>query len=389
MTSDSPFFLAKVECPICKTINEFETVKVGAYSEGERDSDFCPSSVTWRYPKYQAYNPLAFFTVSCSNCYYTREFTNKFKDWKNDTTFRTYRLKGIKEKHLELLATSDSVIKKMGDTINLGSYPNESAIIKLHLAIMDETLNEHASHLDLGRFYLRIGWVFRYLGVSEPPHLSAARGLVSQIENSFEHVQNSLAGFSTSLDEFKNFVSNQSSSGDLSTELQSNLLPFKEKFEAELIELKNHLGSCYDDSAKLRNLVEEYRSAALGRSDGTGCEFGAHASFVDFLSELSTQWDGIACSENEALEYAINHYKQAFTNGKDIAAGNQQIQAAYLIAELSRRVGDYDGAKQYFNSTIKLGQEFIYENRREQSRTALARKILELAIEQGRANLKT
>jgi len=37
-----------------------------------------------------------------------------------------------------------------------------------------------------------------------------------------------------------------------------------------------------------------------------------------------------------------------------------------------------------FNSTIKHGQEYIYQNRKDSSRTALARKILELAIEQGR-----
>jgi uncharacterized protein (DUF2225 family) len=388
MTSDSPFFLVKVECPICKTINEFETVKVGAYSEGERDSDFCPSSITWRYPKYQAYNPLAFFTVACSNCYYTREFTNKFKEWKKDSTFRTYRLKPIKEKHLELLATSDSIIKKMGDAIDLGNYPNESAVIKLHLAIMDESLNEHASQLDMGRFYLRIGWVFRYLGVSEPPHLLLARGLVQEVEKKFERVKNSLAGANDSLNEFGSFVAEQSSSSDLSTDLQSLLLPYREKFETAASDISTHLDSCNDAAGKLRNLIGEYRTAALGRNDGSGGGFGSNASFIDFLSDLSTQWEGITCSENEALELAIKHYTKAFTTGKDIADGNPQIQASYLIAELSRRVGDYDGAKQYFNTTIKLGQEFIFKNRRDQSRTALARKILELAIEQGRTNLK-
>ena len=48
----------------------------------------------------------------------------------------------------------------------------------------------------------------------------------------------------------------------------------------------------------------------------------------------------------------------------------------------------YDGAKQYFNSTIKTGQEFIYKNRDDKSRTALTRKILELAIEQGKLNME-
>ena len=37
--NDSPFLLVKIECPVCKTLNEFESVKVGAYIEGGRDSD--------------------------------------------------------------------------------------------------------------------------------------------------------------------------------------------------------------------------------------------------------------------------------------------------------------------------------------------------------------
>ncbi len=33
MANDSPFYLTRLECPICKTLNEFETVRVGAYVE--------------------------------------------------------------------------------------------------------------------------------------------------------------------------------------------------------------------------------------------------------------------------------------------------------------------------------------------------------------------
>ena len=106
------------------------------------------------------------------------------------------------------------------------------------------------------------------------------------------------------------------------------------------------------------------------------------------LSSLTNAWGGIVTSEQEALEKAVVHYKKAFADGRNISPGNQQIQASYLIAELSRRVGDYDEARQYFTSTIKTGQEFVYRNRNDQTRTALARKILELAIEQGRLNLE-
>jgi len=122
MSNESPFFLTKVECPICKTLNEFETIKVGSYVENGRDTDFCPLEIRWRFQRYQAYHPLVYFTGTCSNCFYTREFTNSYKEWKNDNNYRTYRLKTIKARHLDQLATADSVIKRMGEAIDIARY---------------------------------------------------------------------------------------------------------------------------------------------------------------------------------------------------------------------------------------------------------------------------
>ncbi len=387
MSNDNPFFLSKVECPICKTINEFETVRVGAYKERGRDTDFGPSGIEWKNPRYQAYNPLVFFTATCSNCYYTREFTNKFKDWKSDTTFKTYRLKTVKERHLEKLAAADSVIRRLGSSIDLHNFPNESAIVKLHLAVLDESFNEHCSRLDLGRFYVRIGWVFRHLNSGENPNVTFLTGLFLELDKNFESVKNSLANFKENTAGFHRYVTGHFDSEEISSDMKSQVLPYRDRFQSGMSTLGDSLSRCEKDIGDISDLVNEYKSLTIGE-DGAGiASFGSHASFAEFLIDLRKSWDGIVVNEREALQRAAHYYKEAFTNGRDIAPGNQQIQAAYLIAELSRRIGDYDGAKQYFNSTIKLGQEFIYENRRDQSRTALARKILELAIEQGRSNL--
>ena len=43
--------------------------------------------------------------------------------------------------------------------------------------------------------------------------------------------------------------------------------------------------------------------------------------------------------------------------------------------------------KEFFNKTIRTGQEFVHKHKQDKSRTALAKKILELAIEQGRENM--
>lgn len=389
MSNDSPFYMSRVECPICKNNNEFETVKVGAYYENGRDTDFCPREITWRYPRCQGYNPLVFFTATCANCFYTREFTNAFKEWKNDQNFRMYRLKTVKEKHLAQLAVGDSVLRSIGQVIDINRYPNESAILKLLLAVFDEQLAERYSNLDLGRFYLRIAWVFRDLDKGENPGMKFVSGLMAEVDRQFAKLKESVDQCRGDLEAFERHLSSHFESSQLSTEIKSRIEPYRNQFSPELQELKKSIVDSGDRVTGFASLIDEYKMAAFGSEVTGGCtQFGQYRSFSEFLMSLRRVWDGVVTSEREAVEKAVFHYKEAFAGGRDISPGNQQIQASYLIAELSRRIGNYDEARQYFNSTIKHGQEFIYQNRKDPSRTALARKILELAIEQGKMNME-
>ncbi len=388
MSKESPFFLTKIECPICKTLNEFETLKVGAYVEEGRDTDFCPLETKWRYPRYQAINPLAFFTVTCNNCYYTREFSNNFKEWKNDNHFRTYRLKTVKEKHLDKLAVSESVLKKMGQAVDIVRHPNESAIIKLHLSILDELLPDRPSMLDLGRFYLRIGWVFRSMQDAVNPNDLFINGLMMEMCTKFTALQNCHSDTGKESSGLINHINSHFDNENISTDIQSQMIPFKDKFGKAVENLQTQLESAKNEFEKINEIIIEYKNVVFGGSQGSGGSFGNHASFKDFLFDVKKDWSLIVVNESEALEKAIHYYIQALEDGRTISAGNQLIQASYLIAELSRRIGDFDNARQYFNSTIKHGQEFVYQNRQDPARTALARKILELAIEQGKLNLE-
>jgi uncharacterized protein (DUF2225 family) len=388
MTSNSPFFLTKVECPICKTINEFETVRLGAYVEHSRDSDFCPQQITWRYPRYQAYHPLVFFIATCSNCFYSRQLNSSFKDWKNDHNFRTYRLKTIKEKHLDRLAMADSFVKKLGEAIDLDHHPNESGILKLHLAVFDELLCEHHSKLDVGRFYLRIAWLFRHLSGGENPRVSLLHGLIQEIDAGYHNVKNAHQALRDRLDTFARDTSAHFDDDKITVEFRSHLQPYRERFAMAITSLEHSLQQVNQQLEALGRLVDEYRSATVGaQGSSAGAGFGQYRSFEEFLLDVKESWDAVVINEREALEKAVHYYKQAYTEGRDIAPGNQQIQAAYLIAELSRRIGQHDQARQYFNSTIRHGQEFIHRNRHDSTQTALARKILELAIEQGKSNM--
>ena len=389
MATESPFLIFKIECPVCKTINEFEQIKVGAYVENGRDTDFCPQEIQWRFPKYQAYNPLVFFTATCTNCFYTREFTTKYREWKTDNGFRTFQLKTLKSKHLEQLSVADSIIRRLGEVIDISRYPNESAILKLHLAIFDALLVDHPSYLDVGRFYLRIAWVFRTMNQGSDPNLTTLTGLIRDIENKTARLDSVIDDSQQSLDELGDAVKAQFGVENLSADLQSQMYSYRDRYDAQLAGLNGLVTSLRENHRGFRALLGEYREAVLGGTSAQGRPtFREYPSLQDFLLKLQQSWSGVVVNEREGIEQAIRNYKEAFEGARDIAAGNQQIQAAYLIAELSRRIGDYDGARQYFTSTIKAGQEFIYQNRQDPSRTQLARKILELAIEQGRVNLK-
>ncbi|MEA2031762.1 MAG: DUF2225 domain-containing protein [candidate division Zixibacteria bacterium] len=390
MANEIPFFLSKVECPICKTINEFETLKMGAYVEEDRDTDFCPLEIKWRSPKYQSYNPLAFFVATCSNCYYSHELTNKFKEWKSDNNFRTYKLKAIKDVHLDQLAVSDSFVKRIGEAIDLDLFPNESAILKLHLAVFDEQAFAHHSKLDVGRYYLRIGWVFRGLESFADPMQAAMQGMLSDLNSRYKTLWGAVDQSRDEIGKFVEYSDALFNTDDITASLKSQLLPFNERFQAAGKGIADSLESTSQQLNSLNDLITEFRSVSIGgeTADSSGAKFGKSASFNQFLTELKENWDGIVTNEHEALEKAVKNYSEAYIEGRGIAQGNQQIQVLYLIAELSRRVGDYETAKEFFNSTIKNGQEYIYRNRNDKSRTALARKILELAIEQGKENMR-
>ncbi|HHI02876.1 MAG TPA: DUF2225 domain-containing protein [candidate division Zixibacteria bacterium] len=387
MTSETPFYLAKVECPVCKTINEFETIKVGAYTENGRDTDFCPNDITWRNPRYQSYNPLLYFTATCESCFYTREYTKSYKDWKNDSYFKTYRQKAIKDQHLNLLSKPDSVIREVGEKLDSSRYPNETALLKLTLAVIDETLNDKPSNLDLGRYYLRIGWLYRDMERGENPNQQNLKVHLISIENKINTLKASLNDVNTNLYDVDHAITQEFEDNKIASELKSILLPIRDKYDTELKSFNETLKQLIGKIDDLEIINQEHKKAALGGDfDEHTPSYFEYKSFFEFLTAMAEKNKEIVLNEKEALTKAVEYYKLAFSEGREIAQGNQQIQASYLIAELSRRIGQSEQAKEYFNTTIRNGQELVYRHKGDRSRTALARKILELAIEQAREN---
>ncbi len=388
--NDSPIYLSKLECPVCGAQNEIETLKVGAYNEQGRDTDFCPKKRTWNNPNYQKYNPLLFFMATCSNCFYTREFTSKYKDWKKDTAFRNYKLKTIKEKHLLDLKEPDSIMRLLGTHLDGEKYPFATAVNKLLLGIYDEKLNLKFSALDLGRYFLRIAWLFRE---ANKDGQSEGGQLARHAMNIEDHILR--LGH-----QYEQLSRNVEVLHDAANDFLSDALFPSGKRKKQLTEVYSNAFDSFDEILnKFKENVVNLKSS-LSLSTGVMGEDASSSSPLDqpigkydshrmFLLELKQKWDEVPSSELDAMSYAIRYYKQAYEEGNEISPGNQAIQAVYLIAELSRRVGKNEEAKGYFNTSIKLAQEYIHQNKGDKSRTALARKVLELALEQGKLNLKS
>ncbi len=392
MAMESPFFLTKVECPVCKTINEFENIKVGAYIEEDHDTDFCPVGRQWRNPKYEVYNPLLFFMATCENCLYTREFNQAFKDWKNDNAFRSYRLKPIQSRHLEALAVDGSVLKMLGQARDAQLNPFATAVTKFLLGIYDELLLEHPRKLDLGRFYLRIAWLYRenfgqapVAAADDPSHFAY------DIEKAYAKLKQARDYLTLNVNTISQLVDEAFAKNSPSGSGNVEFLTVQENFRSELTrinELQNALNGAIGEMASAVEKNSRLRLDSAPQSERGAVAYGGFASFEEFIREVKSRWEYAPINEQEALLYAIEFYKSALEDGHEIQPGNQQIQATYLIAELSRRIGRNTEAKLYFNNTIKAGQQFVFDNRGDQTRTALARKIIDLAVAQGKSNLE-
>jgi uncharacterized protein (DUF2225 family) len=387
---DTPLYIAKIECPICKSLNEFEVLKVGAYIEEGRDTDFCPKKRVWQNPSFQRYSPLLYFMATCTNCFYTREFTSKFKDWQKDTVFKSYKLKTQKEQHLVNLRSENGVLQKLGNSLDPTQYPFATAVNKMLLGIYDELFNRQCSNLDLGRYFLRISWLFRENSEGTDTTEDKLSAYAMKIEDVIIRLGYKYEQLKEDVDALKKFT------GDL---LKDNCL----HDEA----VKKELTLCYGNSlADLHEVIDKYKvslialkgslktssnlsSGETGSSSPVDQPYMDYGSYREFLRELKEGWSEVPTSEREALNFAANYYKAAYENDKEISEGNQAIQAVYLIAELSRRVSNHDEAKRYFNTAIKLAQEYTHLHKGDKSRTALARKVRELALEQGRLNLET
>jgi hypothetical protein len=379
MKSEVPVFMTKVECPVCKTINEYETIKVGAYIEEGRDSDFCPTERMWRNPKYQQVNPLLYFMATCSSCYYTRELNKSFKEWKTDSAFRSFRQKTIREKHLNQLADQHGPIKLLGSALDPAGAPRETAVAKLLLGVFSEQLLDRPSALDLGRWYLRIAWLFREMAGGETGGADVEQVQRKRLQTMLGSLRETFDNCRQQVESFQGLVNQLPQVGPVSED------PYRMAVGNWSTNLDPIIRSM-DELLAWRGDTPEsvVPGAAATMSGGLGNSFGGYPTFGEFLETLVRRSREVPLNEFEAISLSLRHYRKSYEESREISGSNQKIQVAYMIGELARRAGELEQAREFFTAAIRYGQEFIHKNRNDATKTALARKIVELAVEQSR-----
>lgn len=384
MSKETPLTVSEIKCPVCGSDNDYEHIIPGAYSETDRDTDFCPIGIAWANPNYQTINPLLYFTAVCHNCYFAVELNNSFKEAsQNENEYNQ-----IKAAHLEKLAEGDSIIKKIGSAIDCENYPNQAAILKLHLAVIGESLNDNCDFVKLGRFYLRIGWLFRHLNENANSDRQYLKPDIDSINKKIDNNSKLVEQLSDEMDSLHNLLKKHIKTNHLSNSMKNNITQsgdeLIESHKTSTEEVKQIKQSFNDFNDKFYG----YRKNILHLDENSQPEqsVSCYHEFSRQLTEFKQADDNIVADETAALSKARDCFITARKNHQIPSSGYQYLQTIYLIGELSRRINDQTTARKYFDKTIKEGQQFVSDNRDNPSRSALARKILELTVEQMNSN---
>jgi hypothetical protein len=365
MRAESPLYVVRIECPVCKDPNEFEAVKVGSYTESDRDSDFRPTGRTWRNPDYQQVNPLVYSMATCRSCFYTRELDGNYKNWQRDVTFKMYRQKTLREAHLKTLAESESPLKALGEHLDVQRYRTETAINKLLLGILDERLLTDSEGLNVARYYLRIAWLYREMGQGDVPQ--------AQPQDRLRELRRRLG---TRQEEWARWLEEARM---LAQSLESEV---RSPAQAEL------LG---DIEARMSRLFSDWRTllAAPPAGPETVADRSAYFEFaghVDFLRHLRERWNEVPLCEADAIAFAMKYYIQFFEQSRSFPSPELEVQTAYLIGELAYRADQGQLASRYFNHAIRKGQQLMHEFQKDTQRLNYIRNLVEMSIEQGKKN---
>jgi len=161
----SPFYIRQLKCPVCGTSGEQRWFQAKIYSEQNIDVDKQVQNFVWTEKVFEKYHPPLYYMWHCYNCHYTDsyiDFENPSKD-----SFSNFRF--LKDTFIDQYQDDprvEKIIDKLGENVDYDKM-NYYLAIKTHLlAIFIQELledEEERDSLKIGRYYLRLGWLYREL----------------------------------------------------------------------------------------------------------------------------------------------------------------------------------------------------------------------------------
>jgi hypothetical protein len=364
MTRENPIYTVSIECPVCKNANQFESIRVGAYTESDRDTDFCPTGRQWRNPEFQKVNPLVYSMAACKSCLYTRELDGNYKNWQRDVSFKMYKQKSLREAHLKAFAEPDGALRRLGTRLDLARFSNETGVNKLLLGILDELLQEPVDALNVARYFLRIAWLFREAG--GPP--AATNAHLATAHRVRDALTGNRARWNAWFEQTKGLL-----------DAMRHEFPGENVGEGILVRIDGEVAALLAGWETMIGQIPD--GVEPGESPAAYFEFASHR---EFLQNLRQRWDVVPLDEDDALAQALKYYRSYFENCRAFPSPEQEMQTSYLIAELARRTHQLQLASDYFNHAIRKGQQLVHEFRNDAQRVNYIRKLLEMSFEQGK-----
>ena len=359
-----------VTCPACGKSYLEQRLNPQSYRVTASDTDFYPSQRVWLNSQINQVNPLAYFMQTCPNCFFTLEANGSLSLKSAQLAPENLQSLLQVERHKELLAKAGSLLDKLAKEYRTAEDAFSRVILKFLLGIFDEKLKDHYSNYNLGRYYLRLAWVFRegqnWEKTDSPKDWPTLGQNLKELSERHEQYLGPVEKLRGLLDE--KFLTLDQEPEEPGKQLYS--------YDEILRQLEKEVVPDGQKPEEIWGQLNQIQDANLSFAPVNPNQF----NLTGFLLDLKSIWPGVPLNEIEALKFSLSYYSQYFESLKG-ESGTRMIQTAYLIGELSRRAGEYPQSRKFLNLAIALGQDSL-QKEKETYRTAFTQKIIDLAAQQ-------
>jgi len=164
----SPFSQESQVCPLCEAEIVYQYVKPRLYMERDKDVDLRPRLVDWQQPGFERLQPRLYYMKHCPKCL----FTAGSEIFPEPTKNCNIPISKIRKSLTSLLTDPQKkpIVQLLSNGITVEALDYYQAV-KLHLLAIFQLQSveqlQSRDAMDLGRYCLRLAWLFRDVGASQ------------------------------------------------------------------------------------------------------------------------------------------------------------------------------------------------------------------------------